>query len=126
MTAKTPTTYKIKVITNFDDCEPQYDLFDFTTNKVTKAKGADTLFIEAVKDAVKDWVKDDPDDAESYIADTRSIDRDDYDSAEEYVLAGFMSRFISVIPDKYLNLHGITYTNPGVIELEYDEFDDVF
>ena len=52
MTAKTPTTYTIKVITNFDDCEPQYDLFDFTTNKVTKAKGADTLFIEAVKDAV--------------------------------------------------------------------------
>lgn len=106
-----------------------YDFYEFTTDrKPTKRKCVGDLFDDALKAAIKDWVKADPDDAEEAIVKygCEDVDREDYKSLEKYVLAGLTTKVIPAIPDDILAAHGIKDITEDFIELEGNEEDPFF
>lgn len=121
--------YKIKITTSFDDnpVDSEGETTCFYSFRTNARKGhIKSNFIKAIKSAVKEWIKDDPNNAEQVATDYGCFNhREDYDKVKDFVLDNISTRAFEQIPETYLAKHGIVEVNPPDLELDFDECDNM-
>lgn len=110
--------YLIKIVMDYqDNIRPDVDeCYMFTTN--TRVSGKTVLynkFIQALKNAIIDWVQSKPRQAEAIVAKYGcglAYTRTNYERAHEFVLANVTLDVMNNMPRKYLAKYGIKKHNP--------------